>query len=284
MRLVSSELALRLVVALAGTGGLTLARLSRAVGAPTSSTKRALEILEDDGFVARTAHHAFGLTDEPVTELLVRLTEELLPPDEIMRIVADGSGQVEFVGLDDRQLLVVFGRASDPLRESALARLFGHQARRLGIERRLMAHDDVRRELDVDPERRSAYLLLRPLFGSADETFPDRRLHGTTTGERLGRPHPLLRLPSARALHRLRTRHGIRSAKIFGPAVRTDFRTDSDVDVAVDLDKKPTLRDMIAIEQSFEQLFDRDVDVILQSNARPQVQAAIEREGVELLR
>lgn len=281
--MLSSEVALRMVVALAGAGALTMSRLSRSVGVPTSSAKRALEILEDDGFVVRTGY-AFGLSDVPAAELVARLARELLPPEEVIRIVADASGQVEFAGLDDRHLLVVFGRASDPLRESRLARLFARQAERLGVERLLASHDDVRRELDVDPDRRDAYLRFRPLHGSGEETFPDRRLHGATTGDRLGRPNPLLRLPSARALHRLRRRHGIRSAKIFGSAVRTDFRSDSDVDVAIDLEGRPTLKDMIAIEQGLEQLFDRDVDVILQSNARPQVRAAIEQEGVELLR
>jgi predicted nucleotidyltransferase len=283
MRLLSSEVALRIVTALAGAGGLTLSRLSRAVNAPTSSTNRALDILQDDGFVVRNGH-VFDLAGAPAAGLLVQLAQELLAPEEIITIVADASGQVEFVGRDDMQLLAVFGRASDPLRESRIARLFDRQAARLGLERRLMSHDDVRRELEVDPERRSAYLQLRRLFGSGDDTFPDRRLHGATTGERLGRPHPLLRLPPARALHRLRKRHGIRSAKLFGSAVRTDFRTDSDVDVAIDLDRKPSLSDLIGIEEGLEQLFQRDVDLVLQSRAAPQIRAAIEREGVELLR
>ena len=120
--------------------------------------------------------------------------------------------------------------------------------------------------------------------GDPDRRFPDRRRHGDTTGERLGRPNPLLHLPSKRALHRLRRRHGIRSAKVFGSAVRTDFRPDSDVDLAIELDRKPTLSVMIAIEQGFEELFGRDVDVILTANARPRVQSAIQTEGVEILR
>src|SRR5205085_12383068 len=175
-------------------------------------------------------------------------------------------------------------RASEPLAESRLARVFERQAERMGIKLRLRAHDDVRNELDGDPGRRLVYLKLRPLFGVADRTFPDRSVHGVTTGARLGRPNPLLRRPSARALHRLRRRHGIRSAKIFGSAVRTDFRPDSDVDLAIDLEKPPALRDLIAIEQAFEQLFGRDVDLVLQGNARPRVRASIEQEGVEIIR
>jgi uncharacterized protein len=283
MRLISSETALAVIVALAAADGLTLSGLSRAVEAPISSTKRALEILEDDRVVVRSGH-SYGRADSPAAALLLQLAQELLDAENIVRIVARAANQVEFVGRNDHQLLVLFGRGSDPLVESRLARVFERQSRRLGIEPRLLAHDDVRRELDIDPARRRAYLRFHPLFGDPDTAFPDRSLHGTTTGERLGRPNPLLRRPSTRALHRLRRRHGIRSAKIFGSAVRSDFRPDSDVDVAIDLDRPPTLRDLIAIEQAFEQLFGRDVDVILQSNARPRVRAAIEQEGVEIIR
>src|ERR1041385_4937199 len=278
MRLISSETALAVIVALAAADSLTLSGLSRAVGAPTSSTKRALEILEEDGVVIRSGHtYSRGRVDSPTAALVLQLAQELLHAEDIVRIVARAADQVEFVGRDEHQLLVLFGRGSDPLVESRLARVFERQSQRLGIELRLLAHDDVRRELDTEPARRDAYLRFHPLFGDPDVAFPDRSLHGTTTGERLGRPNPLLRRPSARALHRLRSRHGIRSAKIFGSAVRSDFRPDSDVDVAIDVDRPPTLRDLIAIEQAFEQLFERDVDVVLQGNARPGVRDALEQ-------
>lgn len=283
MRLISSETALGVIVALAAADGLTLSGLSRAVEAPTSSTKRALEILEEDRIVVRSGH-CFSLADSPAAALLVQLAQELLDAEDVVGVAARAAEQVEFVGRDEHHLLVLFGRVSDPLVESRLARVFERQAQRLGVELQLLTHDEVRRELDVEPARRHPYLRFRPLFGDPDTSFPDRSLHGSTTGARLGQPNPLLRRPSTRALHRLRRRHGIRSAKLFGSAVRSDFRPDSDVDVAIDLDRPPTLRDLIAIEQAFEQLFGRDVDVILQSNARPRVRAAIEQEGVEIIR
>src|SRR5215472_195110 len=283
MRLVSSELALRIVVALASAANLTLSELSRATETPTSSTKRALEILEDDGFVV-TSGHAFNLATSTPAGLLVQLAEELLDAENVIRISARATGQVEFAGVDSRRLVVVFTRTSDPLAESRLARLLELQAQRMGVALELYAHDDVRYELDTDPGRRHDFLWLRPLFGEPDQALPDRRLHGVTTGERLGRPSPLLRIPSKRALHRLRKLHGIRSAKVFGSAVRTDFRPDSDVDVAVELDRKPTLSEMVTIEQGFEELFGRDVDLILEANAGPRVRAAIASEGVDIFR
>ncbi len=283
MRLISSEVALQVVVALASAANLTLSELSRAAKAPTSSTKRALEILEADGF-AVVSGHSFNLATSTPAGLLVHLAEELLDAEDVIRISAGATGQVEFAGVDESQLVVVFTRASDPLAESRLARLLERQAQRMGIALQLHSHDDVRRELDIDPDRRHEYLQLRSLFGNPAQTFPDRTRHGGATGERLGQPNPLLHVPSKRALHRLRSRHGIRSAKVFGSAVRTDFRPDSDVDLAIELDRKPTLSEIIAIEQSFEELFGRDIDVILAANARPRVQAAIQTEGVEILR
>lgn len=282
MRLVRSEIALRIVVALACAGRLTLSGLSRAAEAPTSSTKRALEILAEDGFVTRT-RDAFGLASSSRAELLVPLAEELLDAERVIRIAALATEQVEFVGLDSSRLLVVFARASDPLTESRLAKLLEPLANRMARELLLRTHDDVRRELDLEPERRHRYLRLHPLFGSADEAFPDRSRHGLTSGERLGMPNPLLRVPSRRELHRFQKMHRIRSAKIFGSAVRTDFRPDSDVDVAIKLDGTPSLRELIAIEHGFERLFGRDVDLIIEANARPRVRTAIEQEGVTIL-
>ena len=69
-----------------------------------------------------------------------------------------------------------------------------------------------------------------------------------------------------------------------GISAAAEPRGRTDVDVAIDLERTPTLKELIAIEQAFERLFGRDVDLILESNARPRVRAAIEQEGVEILR
>src|SRR5215472_1540216 len=189
MRLVSSEAALRIMIAVACAGGLNLSALSRAAEAPSSSTKRALEILEQDGFVVRS-ERMFMLAGSRAADILVRLAEELLSAVVVIRIAARVTGHVEFAGQDATQLLVIFDRAGEPLTESRLASLFERQAERMGLKLRLRAHDDVRRELDVEPERRRLYLGLCPLIGTADEAFPDRGPHGVTTGEPLGRrPH-----------------------------------------------------------------------------------------------
>src|SRR2546423_3598532 len=97
MRLVTSEVALQIALALASAGSLTLSGLSRATGAPTSSTKRALEILIEDGYATRSGR-AYVLGSAPAVELLVRLASELIDPAAVTRIAALATGEVEFVG------------------------------------------------------------------------------------------------------------------------------------------------------------------------------------------
>src|SRR5215471_19036046 len=133
MRLVSSELALRIVIALAGAGDLNLSALSRAAEAPTSSTRRALEILEEDGFVVRS-ERTFMLAGSQAAEILVRLAEELLNSEVVIQVAARATGRVEFAGQDATHLLVIFGRAGEPLTESRLARLLERQAERMGLD------------------------------------------------------------------------------------------------------------------------------------------------------
>src|SRR5947207_14877380 len=150
--MVSSEIALRIVLALAHAGDLTLGAVSRAAEAATSSTKRALEILEADGFTTRSGH-TFVLAESRPAGLLAQRAEELLDAEEVIRIAARATGQVEFAGRDGSQLLVLFGRGSDPLAESRLASLFERQAERMGLLLCLRDHDDLLRELDIDPQR-----------------------------------------------------------------------------------------------------------------------------------
>ena len=91
--MVSSEAALRIMIALACAGGLNLSALSRAAEAPSSSTKRALEILERDGFVVRS-ERMFMLAGSRAADILVRLAEELLSAVVVIRIAARVTGHV----------------------------------------------------------------------------------------------------------------------------------------------------------------------------------------------
>src|SRR5437867_1644783 len=113
MRLFSSEVALQTALALACADRLSLTTLSRATAAPPSSTKRALEILMEDEYTTRSGS-VYALCSSPAAALLSRLAAELLGPATVIGIAARATGQIEYAGQDQDQLLVIFVRASDP--------------------------------------------------------------------------------------------------------------------------------------------------------------------------
>lgn len=59
-------------------------------------------------------------------------------------------------------------------------------------------------------------------------------------------------------------RYGVRVLSLFGSATRTDFRSDSDVDLLVefDPDNVPGLFGMIGLKEELERLFGRRVDLV----------------------
>ncbi len=56
----------------------------------------------------------------------------------------------------------------------------------------------------------------------------------------------------------------IREFSLFGSVLREDFRPDSDIDVLVTFseDAKPTLFDLVHMENELKQLLGRDVDIV----------------------
>ncbi len=58
-------------------------------------------------------------------------------------------------------------------------------------------------------------------------------------------------------------RYHVRTLELFGSVLRDDFRAESDVDVLVEFeeDARPTLRDLLAMEQELSKIFGRKVDL-----------------------
>jgi len=89
-------------------------------------------------------------------------------------------------------------------------------------------------------------------------------------------------LPPRKRLRELADRFGLERIALFGSAVRSDFRAESDVDVAVRY-RPGQARDLyqeVELEDLLEDLFDRDVDLVAESDLRPGVR---ERAGAELV-
>jgi predicted nucleotidyltransferase len=59
-------------------------------------------------------------------------------------------------------------------------------------------------------------------------------------------------------------RHGIVELALFGSVLRDDFRPDSDVDVLVSFapDARPTLFDLVDMQDELRSLFGREVDLL----------------------
>jgi predicted nucleotidyltransferase len=51
---------------------------------------------------------------------------------------------------------------------------------------------------------------------------------------------------------------------LFGSVLRHDFRPDSDIDVLIDFDAeaKPTLFDLVDMEEQLQEIFHRDIDLV----------------------
>lgn len=279
---------LRLLVALtqAPQGGLPLRELARSVEVADSTALAALGKLVADGLAivdrarGRPRYRPSGSERERLAGTLALRT---LPRDEVLGIVTRAGPAVEFAALDRGGLIVVKSDRAHPGDERRLADILRSVAPDVPVVNEY--HADVARTLRDDRSLRDRALRARVLKGRVDRSLPDRARHGHRhPGRRLGRPHPSLRVPSRRTLQRLAARYGLRTVGLFGSAVRSDFRPDSDVDVLVEYrpEARPGLFSMVELQRALERLFDRDVDVMTEASLQPWVESRARRELVRL--
>lgn len=286
MRLIASDLALKEVVALAAGGEMSLAQLSRAVKASPSAGQRALDVLLDDGIVQRHADRpAYRLGEDELASHVLSLALLEMPLELVVSIAGRATPAIEFAAEDIGTLIVVFSSRQPALLISRAAAFLEKLANRHSLDLRCMDHRDVRRELLPRPELRDELAQARILHGELDRSFPDRSRHAVETGHLLGRPHPALRFPPRRQLRNLARRHGLKSLRLFGSSVRSDFRPDSDVDVLVGFRPgiKPTLASLVELANQLEDVLDRDVDVVREESLGPELRNRVVAEAVPLL-
>lgn len=288
MGLLRSPLASAVLVALTQTdpSGLNLRDLARACGARDSSVQRALALLSEEGLIERReggSGASYALGQHPLQRELLALALHETPLTAALGAMARANPAVEFAGIDERGVLVVFrarSTAEERLRLRGTLDLLRPPPPLTSFE-----HDALVERLLEQPELRERASKATILAGSLARSFPDRRRHGDPRrARRLGRPHPSLRVPSRRALGRVARRFRLDEIRLFGSAVRSDFRPDSDLDVLVR--PRPGARlgifDLVALEDELEDLFERDVDVVTPGALSDGIRPRVEREAVAL--
>jgi hypothetical protein len=288
MRLIASDLALRVVIALRQSHRASLATLSAALGVRASSCQRALEVLLADqliGVVGEGRAREYVLAeDHKAMAPLEQLALTLVPPREALVIVGNANPAVELIGLNLNQVITVFAKRSVTADRSRARETITQVADALKLRPEFIDHQDLRDSPNRSIELRRSLSVGEVLVGSLDRSIPDRSAHRKTAGSALGYISPALHLPSARTLQLVKRRHGVQQLKIFGSAVRSDFRPDSDVDIAVTLNpahrhERVTLD---ALETELERRLGHDVDLVLESELRPSVRYLVDRESVAL--
>lgn len=288
--LLRSSVAAAVLAALtqAGSPGLSLRQLAASIRTTDSAVQKALGPLLEASYVLASTHRGarryHRMSEHPVSGEALRIALHELGPLQSAAVISRANADVEFAAWLPDAVLVVFKDTSDPAARIRLKETFAHMpGAPLRVEARL------RREiLDQLPDRQELREVLRraPVFkGRIPRSFPDRRRPGSLARARpLHALHPSLRKPSRRTLQRLAREHGLARLALFGSAVRSDFRPDSDVDVVVRRRRgiHPSLGDQLRLKDQLGRALDRDVDVVEEEMLRPEFRPNIEREQVVL--
>ncbi|HEY2704145.1 MAG TPA: nucleotidyltransferase domain-containing protein [Candidatus Dormibacteraeota bacterium] len=281
MRLISSMVALEVAVYLHQAGEARLSAIARDLEVPISSCQRGLEVLVAEGLARAAARGRYAAVEGPRLEAVVGLASVELDNGRLAAICGAADDAVELIGDDRRRLVLVYGRNAPFAGRARALRLLGPLATRLERELTVLHHDDIRRARRHHLADRHALEAGSVLYGDLGATFPEPApVRGGAPTGRLAEQLPAL---PARDVEALRSRYGLRSLIVFGSAVRTDFRPDSDVDVAVVPGDRPlSFFELVALERELEQHLGRDVDLCLLPNAIDEVAQAVAREGVVL--
>ncbi|MHB1474479.1 MAG: nucleotidyltransferase family protein [Dermatophilaceae bacterium] len=272
-----SALGIRVLTALGqAPGGLRLSAIADAVEAPLTSVDAAVRRLVAAGLVERAADRRYLLGEATEVDLLLRLG---YGTREGAAAGLRANRLVLYAGRDETGwLLAIRGRHGDP----AFARLLALRGS-LGEPQEL---------IEVDALSSSAASVYRAradraetIVGSAARAFPRLAREGQGAGHLLHGLNRALQAPSARRLRVIAHEYGLRRVVAFGSAVRSDFDEESDVDLLVEMrpGRRLGITDLTSLQDRFEDLFERRVDVITEAGLLPGVASAAEREGVILV-
>jgi predicted nucleotidyltransferase len=78
-------------------------------------------------------------------------------------------------------------------------------------------------------------------------------------------------------------RYGVTKAALFGSAARGQMKSDSDVDILVQIDSDISLLDFVGLKIELEQVLKRNVDVVEYDTIKPLIRETILREQQVIL-
>jgi predicted nucleotidyltransferase len=276
LKALPSALGIRVLAALGqAPGGLRLSAIADAVEAPLTSVDAAVRRLVAADLVERAADRRYLRGEAPQVDLLVRLGYGMR---EGAAAGLRANRLVLYAGRDETGwLLAVRGRHGDP----AFARLLALRGS-IGEPTELV-------EVDALPPSEAALHRARAeraetIVGSAARAFPRPAREGRGAGYSLHGLNRALHAPSARRLRAIANEYGLHRVVAFGSAVRSDFDEESDVDLLVEMrpGRGLGITDLTSLEDRFEDLFERRVEVVTRTGLLPGVASAAEREGVVL--
>lgn len=76
---------------------------------------------------------------------------------------------------------------------------------------------------------------------------------------------------------------GVTRSSIFGSYVRGDYRTDSDVDILVELPKGSSLLDLVRLEKKLENALGKKVDLLTYNSVHPLLKDHISKDQLQIL-
>ena len=76
---------------------------------------------------------------------------------------------------------------------------------------------------------------------------------------------------------------GVTKSSLFGSYVRGDYRTDSDVDILVELPKGNSLLDLVRLEKKLEKALGKRVDLLTYNSVHPLLKDYISKDQLQIL-
>jgi uncharacterized protein len=80
----------------------------------------------------------------------------------------------------------------------------------------------------------------------------------------------------------LARRYGVTGLALFGSAVRSEAREDSDIDILVGFDGPATSERYFGVQFYLEDLLGRPVDLVTEKALRPELRPYVEREAIRV--